>query len=165
MLMMSWWRHQAKNEGIWVIVVGRLDIVPYIRTFVQYNGTFWRAWLRSDARRVREPDRQVRPQKWVDTEGTIPEGIPCLSDPMSVRSQEESYGRSRRSQKGSHVHLIPCPFVPSRNHTEGYGNPRRDPMSVRSQEESHGRSRRSQKGSHVCPIPCPSAHDSSHADF
>ncbi len=24
-------------------VVGRLDIVPYIRTFVQYDGTFWRA--------------------------------------------------------------------------------------------------------------------------
>jgi hypothetical protein len=44
-------------------VVGRLDIVPYIRTFVQYDGTFWLARLRSDARRVREPDRRVRPQK------------------------------------------------------------------------------------------------------
>jgi hypothetical protein len=24
----------------WISVVGRLDIVPYIRTFVQYDGTF-----------------------------------------------------------------------------------------------------------------------------
>ena len=49
----GWMRH----------VVGRLDIVPYIGTFVQYDGTFWRVRLRSDARRVREPDRRVRPQK------------------------------------------------------------------------------------------------------
>ena len=26
--------------GIVQVVVGRLDIVPYIRTFVQYDGTF-----------------------------------------------------------------------------------------------------------------------------
>ncbi len=52
---------EAETE--YISVVGRLDIVPYIRTFVQYNGTFWRARLRSDVRRVREPDRRVRPQK------------------------------------------------------------------------------------------------------
>jgi hypothetical protein len=126
---------------------------------------FWRARPRSDARRVREPDHRVRPQKLVDTEGMIPEGIPCPANPMSVRSQEEPYGRSRRSKKGSHVRPIPCRFVPSRNHMEGHGDPRRDPMSVRSQEESHGRSCQSQKGSHVRPIPGPSAHNSLHADF
>ncbi len=37
-----------------------------------YNCTihtyFWRARLRSDARRVREPDHRVSPQRWVDTD-------------------------------------------------------------------------------------------------
>ncbi len=30
--------------------------VPYYGTVVPYNRTFWHAWLRSDTRRVREPD-------------------------------------------------------------------------------------------------------------
>ncbi len=29
-----------ERAGSTVVVVGRLDIVPYIRTFVQYDGTF-----------------------------------------------------------------------------------------------------------------------------
>ena len=76
--------------------------------FCTVHTYFWRARLRSDARRVREPDHGVSPP------------------------QISGYKRSVRSQKGSHVRSIPCPFVPRRNHTEGHGDPRKDPMSVQS---------------------------------
>jgi hypothetical protein len=52
--------------------------------------------------------------------------------PLSQASEISGYERSVRSQKGSHVRSIPCPFVPRRNHTEGHGDPRKDPMSVQS---------------------------------
>jgi hypothetical protein len=76
--------------------------------FCTVHTYFWRARLRSDARRVREPDHGVSPP------------------------QISGYERSVRSQKGSHVRSIPCPFVPRRNYTEGHGDPRKDPMSVQS---------------------------------
>ena len=138
--------------------------------FCTVHTYFWRARLRSDARRVREPDHGVSPP------------------------QISGYERSVRSQKGSHVRSIPCPFVPRRNYTEGHGNHRKDPMSVQSPVRSfpegiprkvtailggiHDRSGIPRKvtsipegipcpsdpmsdGSHVRRIPGPSASDSS----
>jgi hypothetical protein len=49
------------------VILGRLDMYR-TRYFCTIRWYLWRARLRSDAKRVREPDRRVSPQRWLDTE-------------------------------------------------------------------------------------------------
>jgi hypothetical protein len=79
-------------------VVGHLELYhTYVLLYRTYILLARLTKVRCETCERARPRSQPSRNKWIQMVRSIPEGIPCPSDPMSVRSQKESYGRSRQS--------------------------------------------------------------------